>query len=281
VKTRSLGPWKVYLVGLGVMAVDEYGPVPEKKAIELFHYACEQGITLFDTADVYGNGRNEELLGKAFSVKEQEKILIGTKAGCTRPGGVDWDVDGRPEHIKKAVQDSLKRLGIERIKLYQLHAPDARVPFEDTIRVFKELHGKGLFEHFGLCNVSLDQLKAAQKIIPVVSVQNHFSVQHKKDEGELLPYLTKQGIAFLPYFPLGGNFGDAGSPKLRNDPRLQEIAKKLKISTSQLLLTWILNKWPTAIPIPGTTSKEHLLENIKVAEIELPKEVVKKMDGMY
>ncbi len=263
------------------MAVDEYGHTPETKAIELFHYAREKGVILFDTADVYGNGHNEELLGKAFGSKDQEKILIATKAGCTRPGGVDWDVDGRPEHIQAAIQASLKRLGLKRIKLYQLHAPDSKVPFEDTICAFKELHGKGLFEHFGLCNVSLEQLKTAQKIIPVVSVQNQFSVHFKKDEAELLPYLTKHGIAFLPYCPLGGNFSDMGNPKLRQDPRLQDMAKKLKITTSQLLLAWILNKWPTAIPIPGTTNKEHLLENVKATEIELPKEVMKKMDGMY
>ncbi|MEK6963798.1 MAG: aldo/keto reductase [Nanoarchaeota archaeon] len=280
-KTRTLGPWKVYPVGLGVMAVDEYGHTPLKEAIELFQYAMEQGVTLFDTADVYGNGHNEELLGKAFSAKEQDKILITTKAGCTRPGGVDWGLDGRPEHIKEAIKASLKRLGLKRIKLYQLHSPDPNVPFEDTVRAFKELHGKGLFEQFGLSNVSLEQLKIAQKIIPVVSVQNQFRVQYKKDEAELLPYLTKHNIAFLPYFPLGGNFNGVASPKLRQEPKLQEIAKKLKISVSQLCLAWILNKWPTAIPIPGTTSKEHLLENIQAAKIELPKEVIKKMDEMY
>lgn len=278
-KTRILGPWKIYPIGLGAMAVDEYGPRPEKEAIELFQFARDQGIILFDTADVYGNGHNEELLGKAFTSKEQEKILIATKAGCTRPGGVDWDVDGRPEHIKEAVKNSLKRLGIQRIKLYQLHAPDPKANYEDTIRAFKELHAQGLFEHFGLSNVSLEQLKVAQKIIPVVSVQNKFNLGFRKDEDELLPYLTKHSIAFLPYFPIGGGI-PFGLGQLRQDPQLQEMAKKMKISVSQLCLAWIMNKWPTAIPIPGTTSKEHLLENMKAAEIELPKEVMKKMNGM-
>jgi len=274
-QTRIIANRKVCAIGLGVMALDEYKPVPkEDEAIEFLKFAVDSGVGLMDTADVYGLGRNETLIGKVLTSEQKEKILIATKAGCTRPGGYGWDTDGRPEHIKEAIQGSLQRLGIKKIELYMLHAPDDKVPFKESLKAFKELQEQGLVKNIGVSNFSLEQLKEAQKLIDVVSVENHFSLAFKKDEKDLLPCLTEQKIAFLPYFPFS-------SGKLLQDKNLIEISEEINLTPSQVALSWITTKWPTAIPIPGTTSKEHLKENIKAADIKLEKEIIEKLDGLF
>ncbi|MEK6950583.1 MAG: aldo/keto reductase [Nanoarchaeota archaeon] len=273
INLRTLAGKKIPAIGLGAMPLDEYGKMPEKGALELLRYAVKAGIKLIDTADVYGLGHNEELIGKAFSSEQKKNIIIATKAGCTRPGGTGWGTDGRPEHIKKAVAGSLQRLGVKQIYLYQLHAPDSRLSLMETIKAFKELQDADLIKHFGVSNFSLAQLQQAEKIMEIVSVQNQFSLAYRYDEWELLPYLTKNNIAYLPYFPLGG--------KQRNiaaDGRLQRLAQALGHSPTQVALAWIVNKWPTAIPIPGTTNKKHLEENLKAGEIELSEKVMKELE---
>ena len=274
-KTRKIAGREVNAIGLGAMPVDEYEPkTKEETAIEPIKYAVESGVGLIDTADVYGLGRNETLIGKALNAEQKDRVIIATKAGCTRPNGIEWDTDGRPEHIKEAIQDSLKRLGVEKIWLYQLHAPDNKIPLKESLRAFKELQSQGLIEHIGVSNFSLQQLKEAQEIIEVVSVENHFNLAFKMDEQELLPYLGEQHIAYLPYFPLGAG-------RLLQTPKLIELSKQLEITQSQLALSWIISKWPTAIPIPGTTNKQHLLENMKASNIKLEKEIIEKLDGLY
>lgn len=273
-ETRIIAGREVMAIGLGAMALDEYEPKTEETAIELLKYAVESGVSLIDTADVYGLGRNETLIGKALSSEQKDKVVIATKAGCTRPGGHDWGTDGSPEHIKEAVRGSLKRLEIKKIWLYQLHAPDDKVPFKESLQTFKELQNQGLIEHIGVSNFSLQELKEAQEIIKVISVENHFNLAFKTDEQDLLPYLTDQNIAYLPYFPLGAG-------KLLQNPTLNQIAQQLNITSSQLALSWITTKWPTAIPIPGTSNKQHLLENIKAADIKLQKDIIEKLDNLY
>jgi len=274
-QTRTIAGREVLSIGLGGMAIDEYEPKSkEKDAIELFKFSVDSGINLIDTADVYGLGRNETLIGKALTAEQKEKVLIATKAGLTRPGGRGWDTDGRYEHIKEAIHDSLKRLNIKKIELYMLHSPDDKVPLKESLRAFKELQDQGLLKNIGVSNFSLEQLKEAQYIVDVVSVENHFSLSFKRDEKELLPYLTEEKIAYLPYFPLG-------SGKLLQDKKLKEISEELNLTPSQVALSWITTKWPTAIPIPGTQNKEHLLENIKAADIKLEKDIIKKLDGLF
>ena len=266
---------KIFPIGLGAMALDEYQPRPgNDDAISLLQYAVKKGINLIDTADVYGLGRNEKLIGQALTADQKNKVAVATKAGCTRPHGHEWDTDGRPEHIKEAIEESLQRLKIKQIWLYQLHAPDYRVAFKETIKAFKELQDKNLIKHFGLCNVALHELQEAQKILNVVSVQNHYNIAFKRDEHELLPHITKYNIAFIPYFPLG-------SGTLLKQPRVIKIAQRLGITSSQLVLSWILHKWPTAIPIPGTSNKHHLDENMKAAEIDLQQKMIKELDLLY
>ncbi len=266
---------KIFPIGLGAMATDEYKPkASEEEAIEFFRYAAKRGVELMDTADVYGLGRNEMLIGKALTAEQKQKIIIATKAGCTRPFGTGWRTDGRPEHIKEAIKGSLERLGVKQIFLYQLHAPDPKVPIKETLRAFKELQEQGLFKCIGVSNFNLEQLKEAQKTVEVVSVQNHYNLANKKDEEELLPYLTDNNIAYLPYFPLG-------SGRLLNERRVIEIAGKAVVTPSQLALSWILAKWPTAIPIPGTRNKQHLDENMKSADAEMDEKLINELDSLY
>ena len=273
-KPRLLANRNVFPIGLGAMAVDEYKPKSSNEdAMNLFRYAMKQGIEFFDTADVYGLGRNEELLGEAFTSEEKKRILIGTKVGCTRPRGVEWDTDGRAEHIKKAIHDSLRRLQMKQIFLYQLHAPDHRVPLQESITALKELQDSGVVKHLGVSNFNVKQVQEAQKIIEIVSVQNHFNLFHKQDERDLLPYLTKNNIAYIPYFPLG-------SGRVVQDKRLAEIAQKINATPAQVALAWILTKWPTAIPIPGTKRKEHMDENKNAARIELTEKIIKQLDTL-
>jgi len=274
-KTRTIAGREVLSIGLGGMAIDEYEPkAKEEDAIKLFKFAVDSGVNFIDTADVYGLGRNETLIGKALSAEQKENVLIATKAGLKRPGGTAWASHGNPDHIKEAINGSLERLGVDKIELYMLHAPDPEIPLIDSLKAFKELQEQGLVKNIGVSNFSLSQLKEAQKLIKVVSVENHFSLSFKGDEQELLPYLTENKIAFLAYFPLG-------SGKLLQNEKLNEIAKELNLTPSQVALSWITSKWPTAIPIPGTQNKDHLLENIKAADIKLDKEVIEKLDGLF
>ena len=155
-----------------------------------------------------------------------------------------------------------------------LHAPDDNVPFMDSLKAFKELQDMGLVKDIGVSNFNLEQLKEVQKLIDVVSVENHFNLSFKGDEQELLPYLTENKIAFLAYFPLS-------SGKLLQNEKLNEIAKELNLTPSQVALAWITTKWETAIPIPGTQNKEHLLENIKAADIKLEKDIIEKLDSLF
>jgi len=152
-KTRTIAGREVLSIGLGAMAIDEYEPkAKEEDAIELFKFAVDSGVNFIDTADVYGLGRNETIIGKALSKEQKEKILIATKAGCTRPGGTAWGTDGKYEHIKEAIIGSLKRLGVDKIELYMLHAPDPEVPLMDSLKAFKELQEQGLVKNIGVSN---------------------------------------------------------------------------------------------------------------------------------
>ncbi len=272
-KNRTIAGRNVGVIGLGTMALVEYDPKPsDKDSIDLLKFAIRIGVKLVDTADVYGYGRNEKQIG-ALTAHEKKEILIATKVGRTRPGG-GWGNDGRPIHIKEGIKESLKRLGVNSIELYQLHHPDHRVRFQDSIQALKELKDSGLVQHIGLSNVNVQQLQEAQKIVAIVSVQNHYNLSHKEDEQYLLPYLTDNHIAYLPYFPLG-------TGKLIRNPKLIAISEKIGITPSQAALTWIITKWPTAIPIPGTRNKNHLEENMKSANIELSDKIMHELDSLY
>jgi len=272
---RKIGRKTVKAIGLGVMALDEYKPkTRDKEAIEFLKNSIGIGVDFFDTADVYGLGRNEALLGKALSEEEKNKVLIASKGGCTRPRGFDWSVDGRPEHLRGAIKESLERLQIKQIELYQLHAIDRNVPIIESIKVLKELQEQGYIKNIGISNFDLNEVQEAQKYAEIVSVQNPFNYSRRMDEHTLLPYLRDNKITYIAYFPLGQGM-------LIGNGKLQLIASNLEITPSQLALAWIINKWENVIAIPGTKNSRHLTENMGAISIKLSYEDIQRVDSIY
>ncbi|MFH9089926.1 MULTISPECIES: aldo/keto reductase [unclassified Streptomyces] len=245
------------LTGPGV-----WGPFPDPdRGVRVLRRAVELGVTLFDTADSYGPETAEELLREALH-PYPENLVIATKAGFTRPGPGQWRMNGRPDHLRRQAESSLRRLGLERIPLFQLHRVDPAVPFEDQIGVLKELRDEGKVAHVGLSEVGVDELERARAIVPVASVQNLYNVA-QRDSEDVLRYAEANDIAFLPWFPLAtGQLARPGGP-------LARIAARLAASPSQVALAWLLHRSPVVLPIPGTSSVEHLEENVAAAALKL------------
>ncbi|GAB7101728.1 aldo/keto reductase [Streptomyces phaeofaciens JCM 4814] len=256
-KVNRLGYGTMQLTGPGV-----WGPFPDQDSgVRVLRRAVELGVTLFDTADSYGPGTAEELLHKALH-PYPEDLVIATKAGLTRPGPGQWRPNGRPAYLRAQAESSLRRLGLERIPLLQLHRIDSSVPFEDQIGVLKELRDEGKIAHVGLSEVGVDELELARRIVPVASVQNLYNVA-QRDSEDVLRYAEANDIAFLPWFPLAtGQLARPGGP-------LDRVAAHLGASPSQAALAWLLRRSPVVLPIPGTSSVEHLEDNVAAASLEL------------
>ena len=191
-----------------------------------------------------------------------EDLVIATKGGVTRPGRDQWVPEGRPEHLRRACEGSLRRLRLERIDLYQLHTPDPKVPFEESAGALAELREEGKIRHVGLSNVNAGQLEQAQEIVPIASVQNRYNLIHRFSE-DVIGLCEREGIGFIPWFPLAtGNLARAGSS-------LDEMASRRGVAPGQVALAWLLWRSPVMLPIPGTSSVEHLEENVAAAAIEL------------
>ena len=267
--TVTLGDLTVYRLGYGAMQITGEGvwgdPSDRDAAKEVLRRAVELGINFIDTADAYGPNVSEELIGEALSPYASD-VVIATKGGLTRPNPGDWTPDGRPDHLRAAVEGSLRRLKLEAIPLYQLHRPDPQVPFEESIGALAELRDAGKIQHVGLSNVTVEQLRSAQKIVPIVSVQNRYNLADRSAE-DVLDECSAQGIAFLPWFPLAtGNLAEEDGP-LAEASRRHDNA-----SPGQLALAWLLHRSPIMLPIPGTSSLAHLEENVAAASIELTDE---------
>ncbi len=260
----TLGDLTVSRLGFGAMRVldaDIWGPPKDRAgAKRLFKRALELGVDFFDTADAYGPHTNEEIIAEALH-PYPKGLVIATKGGLLRPTRSRWDPDGRPEHLRAAALGSLQRLKLEQIDLYQLHAPDPKVPFEDSVGALAELRRQGKVRHVGLSNVSVKQLEQALRIVPIVSVQNRYNLGDRKHEA-VLDACTKLGIAFLPWYPLGA--GNALSVS-----KVKKLAKKKSITPAQVLIAWLLAKSPVMLPIPGTGSIAHLEENMGAAALRL------------
>jgi aryl-alcohol dehydrogenase-like predicted oxidoreductase len=256
---------QVSRIGFGAMRVcgpDVWGPPKDRaQALRVLRRAYELGCNFFDTADSYGPYVDEELIAEALHPYPKD-LVIATKGGLLRPRASRWDEDGRPEHLRAALEGSLKRLRLERIELYQLHAPDPKVPFAESVGALARLRREGKIRHVGVSNVSVAQLEEARKIVPVVSVQNEYNVENRASE-DVLRACERLGIAFLPWYPLG-----AGGA-LRSS-RLKELAKKHHATPAQVALAWLLRKSPAMLPIPGTSSVKHLEENVAAAQLQLP-----------
>jgi len=261
----KLGELNVNRIGYGAMRVIEdpniWGPPKNKEnAHRLLRRAYELGANFFDTAESYGPHYSEITIAEAMHPYPKD-LVIGTKCGLSRPKPSRWDEDGSPEKLRKDLEGSLKRLKLEQIDLYQLHAPDPKVPFEDQVGALAEFQREGKVRHVGLSNVTVRQLEQARKIVPIVSVQNRYNLGDRSSE-DVLKACERLGIAFLPWFPLG----DGAS---LNSAKVKALAKKLGAAPSQVVIAWLLQKSPVMLPIPGTGSVEHLEENLAAAKLRL------------
>jgi aryl-alcohol dehydrogenase-like predicted oxidoreductase len=235
-------------------------PADRSTALTLLRRAYDLGHTFFDTADSYGPHVSERLIAEALHPYPKD-LVIATKGGLLRPKPARWDECGTPEHLRSAVEGSLQRLRVERIDLYQFHAPDPKVPYSESIGALAELQRAGKIRHLGISNVSVKQLEEARRIAPVVSVQNEYNLENRSDEDVLLA-CEQAGIAFIPWYPLGAG-------KALKAARVKRIAARLGATPSQIALAWLLAHSPVMLPIPGTGSIGHLEENAAAAQVRL------------
>lgn len=275
-RLRLGGELEVNRMGFGAMRLTGehvWGePDDPEEAKRVLRRALELGIEFIDTADSYGPDVSERLIAEALHPYPPE-LVIGTKGGIRRGGPGDWSRDARPERLKEACEGSLRRLRVEAIDLYQLHAPDPKVPFEDSVGALADLQREGKVRLVGLSNVSVGQLEAAREIVEVVSVQNRYSLLDRKHD-DVVDRCAEEGIAFLPWSPLAaGRLAGDGSP-------LAEGAERKGATTAQLALAWLLARSRTVLPIPGTSSLVHLEENVAAASISLTETEVAELEAM-
>ena len=245
------------LCGSGVWG----GPRDPEAARMVLRRAIEIGVTLIDTADAYGPKVNEQFIAETLHPYPEE-LVIATKGGLTRPRPGGWENDGRPKYLRAACDGSLRRLKLERIDLYQLHAPDPRVPLEESVGALADLRTEGKIRHIGISNVSVDELRRARRLVPIATVQNRYNYADRSSE-EVLRECERESIIFLPWFPLeaGGSASSTGT--------LARIAARHDASPAQIAVAWLLARSPVTVPIPGTSSIAHLEENIAAQCIRL------------
>jgi aryl-alcohol dehydrogenase-like predicted oxidoreductase len=264
---NRLGYGTMQLTGPGV-----WGPPKDHdEAVRVLKRAVDLGVDFFDTADSYGPYVAEELLREALH--PYDGLVIATKAGLSRTGPDVWPPIGRPEYLRQECEMSLRRLGLERIDLFQLHRIDPQVPLEDQVGELKKLQDEGKIRHIGLSEVSVDEVQAAQKVATIVSVQNLYNLV-KRDAEELLDWSTEQGIGFIPWFPLAtGQLTGSDSP-------LSDIAARKEATPSQIALAWLLKRSPVMLPIPGTSSVAHLEDNMAGATVELSDDEFEELSAL-
>ena len=267
------GEISVHRLGFGAMRLTGEGiwgpPKNRKAALAVLRRAVELDINFIDTADSYGPHVSEELIAEAL-FPYPDDLVIATKAGLTRSGPNAWNADGRPEHIREAIEGSLRRLRLDAIELYQLHAVDPKVPYTETVGAFRELQQAGLLRHVGVSNVSVEQLGVARGIVEVVSVQNRYNLTDRASE-PVLQGCARDGLAFIPWFPLatGRLAGDA----------IDRVAQRRGLTPTQVGLAWLLHHSPAMLPIPGTSKVSHLEENVAAAEVELTAEDIRELEA--
>lgn len=283
-KTRKLGgtEFEVGVIGLGGMPLSLDGRPSEADAIRVIHAALDGGMTLIDTADVYciddnDIGHNERLIAKAL-LGRRERVVVATKGGLRRPRG-DWTTDGSPKQLRRACEASLVALGVTCIDLYQLHAPDDRVPLEESVGMLARLREEGKIRHVGLSNVDTDELERASKIVPIVSVQNRLNPHDLRSvRNGVLAACAARGIAFLPYSPVGGG---RGKEKIARDPRLVAVGQKIDASPFEVALAWVLSLAEVMLPIPGASRVESAMSSARAASLELSRGDLRHLDDAY
>ena len=305
-KKRVLGTQglTVSAMGLGCMGMsDFYGPASETEAVATIHRAIERGVLLFDTADMYGPFKNEALVGRALAGR-RDRVVLATKFGNVRTADGGWlGVNGRPEYVRQACDASLKRLGVDHIDLYYQHRVDKQVPIEDTVGAMADLIRAGKVRHLGLSEASPRTITRAHAIYPITALQTEYSIWAREVEDEILPTVRGLGIGFVAYSPLGRGFltGRFGSPadipagdSRRTAPRmsgenfaknftvvekLRELAAEKGVTAGQVALAWVLAQGDDVVPIPGTTARAHLDENVDAVDIVLSASDLARIDA--
>jgi aryl-alcohol dehydrogenase-like predicted oxidoreductase len=303
---RSLGDLKVPALGLGCMGMSfAYGPVDADEAAATLHASLDAGYTFLDTADVYGNGHNEEFIGRTVGSRRDE-ITLATKFGLkVGPNGIpDGTVNGRPEYVRTAIDASLARLGFDHVDLYYLHRPDPDVPIEETVGAMAELVTAGKVRHLGLSEASAQTVRRAAAVTRITALQSEWSIFSRDVEAEIVPACRELGIGLVPYSPLGRGMltGSAAAttdlpdddfrrtqPRWQGDnldanlvlvDRIREIAAGLDVRPSQVALAWLLAQGGDVVPIPGTKRRRYLAENLAAVELTLTAGQIAELDGL-
>jgi pyridoxine 4-dehydrogenase len=267
------GDLEVRRLGFGAMRITGDGiwgpPEDPEGARRLLRRVVELGVNLIDTADSYGPEVSENLIAEALH-PYPDGLVIATKGGLRRTGPGGWPPDARPERLRECCEGSLRRLRLDRIDLYQLHAPDPRVPLEESVGALRDLQREGKIRHIGVSNVSTDELARARALVEVVTVQNRYNLVDRHSE-EVLEACSAEGIGFIPWFPLAtGDLARAGGP-------LEDLAGRDGAGPGQLALAWLLARSPVMLPIPGTSSIEHFEENLAAAELSLAPDELERL----
>jgi aryl-alcohol dehydrogenase-like predicted oxidoreductase len=284
----TVGRVQVGAIGLGLMTFDQTGTQPREQLLATIRAAVDAGVTLFDTADAYGpgdelgadaQGANERLVaGLLDELGVRDDVLLATKAGHVRTDGGGWDVDGSPAHLRRAVDASLERLGVEQIALWQHHRPDPEVDYAEILGTLAEVHASGKVARLGLSNANPDQIRLAHKVLgdALVSVQNQFSPAFRSSRPEI-DVCAELGVAFLPWSPLGG-LGDAKSLAEKH-PAFADVARERGVSPQQVALAWELAQSPVVIPIPGAKRPESIRDSAAAADLDLTPDEVAALDA--
>jgi aryl-alcohol dehydrogenase-like predicted oxidoreductase len=272
---RSLGPSApaVPVVGFGGMHLSIQDRPPEEQAIRVIHASLDAGVRLIDTANVYcldqhDIGHNEQLIRRALKswTGPREQVVVATKGGLTRPGG-SWERDGRPDRLRQACERSLMALGVDRIDLYQLHAPDPKVPLAESVGALADLKREGKIRWIGLSNVSVPEIQAAEKVVLISTVQNRLNPFFREALSEgVVEYCGRRRIGFLAYSPTGGG---RLTKKLPDHPVLRPMAAELGVSAHALVLAWVLAQGPTVIVIPSARKEEHAVDSARAGDLVL------------
>ncbi len=265
-------------LGFGAMRITGPGvwgdPPDVATAVRVLQRAVRLGVNFIDTADSYGPEVSEKLIARALYPYEPDTV-IATKGGLVRPGPDSWDRDARPHHLRSACEASLRRLRRERIDVYQLHAPDPKVPLEDSIGELVRLKSEGKIRHIGVSNVSVRELERCERLTPIVSVQNRYNLEDRHSD-EVLAYCERKAIAFLPWAPLASGRHAKGSGAVR---ALGKVAGRHGITVGQAAIAWLLARSTVMLPIPGTGSTEHLEQNVAAAAVRLTPEDMHELQG--
>jgi len=284
-KTFSIGgDLSVNRLGYGAMRLtgqpSNFGPYADWEGGKaLLRRAVELGVNFIDTAEAYGPGDNEDIIAEALH-PYSTGLAIATKGGILKPAPGDIRADASPENLRRGVEGSLRRLKQERIDLYQLHRPDPNVPFADSVRTLAELRKAGKIRYIGLSNVTLEQLKEAEEIVPIASVQNRFSLSNRTHE-VLLDYCTANDIAFIPHGSLGAHPLKQGTPLSTVEGAIAQVAAKHSATTTQIALAWLLHRAPNILLIPGTTTLSHLEENMKAVDLQLSESELSQISQQF